>query len=238
VRTWAIVVAGGSGERFGREGGKQLAEASGRPILAIGVDAFQAARSIEGIVLVVHPERVDEYRAACIDPQRPGKVRQVVAGGETRQRSMAAGLAAVPIEVEAVAVHDGARPLIPADVVDRAVAALDVDPGLAAVVVGHPVHDTLKIVGDDGVTVIGTSDRSHLWVAQTPQVLRATALRAALAAADEDGFTGTDDASLLERAGGVVRMVLGPRTNLKVTVPEDLRVVEALLSDQGRDAGS
>jgi 2-C-methyl-D-erythritol 4-phosphate cytidylyltransferase len=236
VRTWAVIVAGGSGERFGRHGGKQLAEASGRPILAIALDAFQAAKAIEAVVLVVHPERVDEYGAACVDAGNPGKVRKVVAGGATRQSSVAAGLAAVPIDVDAVAVHDGARPLVSAAVVDSAVAALAADPALAAVVVGHPVHDTLKRVADDGVTVVGTTDRSRLWVAQTPQVLRTDALRAALAAADADGFTGTDDASLVERSGGVVRMVIGPRTNIKVTVPEDLRIVSALLADRGRDA--
>jgi 2-C-methyl-D-erythritol 4-phosphate cytidylyltransferase len=233
VRTWAIIVAGGLGRRFGREGGKQLAEASGRPLLAITLEAFEAASSIEGVVLVVHPDRVEEYRAACIGPAPPGKVVAVVAGGQTRQRSVAAGLAEVPAGIDAVAVHDGARPLVPVDVIDGAVAVLAADPMLAGVVVGHPVHDTLKIVGDDGVTVVGTQDRSRLWVAQTPQVLRVEALRGALSAAEADGFTGTDDASLVERAGGVVRMVLGPRTNLKVTVPEDLRVVEALLPDVG-----
>jgi 2-C-methyl-D-erythritol 4-phosphate cytidylyltransferase len=235
VKTWAIIVGGGSGERFGREGGKQLAEASGRPILAIALAAFEAAPSIEAVVLVVHPERVEEYRAACVDPLRPGKVARVVAGGSTRQRSVASGLAAVPSDVEAVAVHDGARPLVSAIVIENAVSVLESASDLAAVVVGHPVHDTLKLVGDDGFTVVGTADRSHMWAAQTPQVLRAKGFRAALSAAEAEGFTGTDDASLVERVGGMVRMVLGPRTNLKVTVPEDLRIVAALLSEDEGD---
>ncbi len=229
MSVWAVIVAGGTGERFGRKGGKQLAEAAGRPIVDIALEAFEAAVSIDGVVLVCAPGREAEYRSACLTAAEGGKVTDVVGGGETRQDSVAAGIAAVPDSALLIAVHDGARPLVPPSAIDEAVAALLAHPDVDCVVVGHPVYDTLKEVGPDGRTVLRTVDRGRLWVAQTPQVLRAEPFRAALANAARDGFLGTDDASLVEHAGGVVMMLAGPRTNLKVTVPEDLTVVEAVL---------
>ncbi len=226
---WAVIVAGGTGERFGRPGGKQLAEAGGRPILDITLEAFEAAATVDGIVLVCAPGREAEYREACATAGAGSKVSEVVAGGESRQDSVAAGLAAVPGHVEIVAVHDGARPLVPPSAIDEAIDALISHPEADAVVMGHPVYDTLKKVAADGATVEATVDRDLLWVAQTPQVVRAPAFRAALARASEDHFAGTDDASLIEHAGGLVRMVAGPRSNLKVTVAEDLAVVDAVL---------
>jgi 2-C-methyl-D-erythritol 4-phosphate cytidylyltransferase len=105
-------------------------------------------------------------------------------------------------------------------------------------VVGHPVFDTLKRVGDSGTEVVGTVDRSTLWVAQTPQVFTVAVLREALASAAREAFVGTDDASLVERIGGTVRMLAGPRSNLKVTVPEDMVVVDAVLRARHGTRGS
>ena len=228
MSAWAVIVAGGSGERFGREGGKQLAEAAGRPLLAVTLEAFELAPSVTGVVLVCHPQRLDEYRAACGVGEGLSKVATVVPGGASRQASMAAGLAAVPVEAEVVLVHDGARPLVTPGLIEDAIAALRSAPGLAGVVVGPPVYDTLKTVGPRA-EVLGTPDRSAMWVAQTPQVFRAEALRQALGSVAPGEPAATDDASLVERAGGRVRMFEGPRTNIKVTVPEDLAVVDALL---------
>lgn len=220
----AIIVAGGVGERFGRAGGKQLATVVGAPVLAHTLSAFEAASQIDDIIVVVHPERVAEY-ASRIDGF--DKVSGIVAGGDTRQESVAAGLEVLSAEAEVVVVHDGARPLVTPDVIDAAVLALR-EGGVDGVVVGHPAYDTIKRVGPDGA-VIATEDRSTLWVAQTPQVFRSATMRVAYAAAEEEGFLGTDDASLVERTGGCVMMLLGPRDNLKVTVPEDLLVVERIL---------
>jgi 2-C-methyl-D-erythritol 4-phosphate cytidylyltransferase len=102
-------------------------------------------------------------------------------------------------------------------------------------VVGHPSYDTLKHVDDSG-RITGTLDRSVIWAAQTPQVFRAPVLRAAYARAHTEGFAGTDDASLIEHAGGAVRMLAGPRDNLKITVPEDLAVVERTLKARAEGA--
>lgn len=224
----AIIVAGGTGERFGSAAGKQLAEAAGRPLLSWSVAAFERCSSVDAIIVVAHPDRLEEYAAAV----HGDKLLGVVAGGETRQDSVANGLAAIPGGADVVAVHDGARPLVVPETIASAVALLGEDGDLDGAVVGHPMFDTVKRTTPDG-TVIGTLDRSDLWVVQTPQVFRARVLRDAYARASAEGFSGTDDASLVEHAGGRVRMVTGPRENIKVTVAGDLAVVEAVLRARG-----
>jgi 2-C-methyl-D-erythritol 4-phosphate cytidylyltransferase len=210
----AIVVAGGTGERIGIEGGKQLATVAGAPVLTHTLRAFETCERVDAIVVVVHPDRLDEYRAEAIDPYGISKVIAVVAGGETRQRSVAAGLAALPADATIVAVHDGARPLVTPDIIASAILALASDSAVDGVVVGHPSYDTLKRVDASGV-VIGTLDRRECWIAQTPQVFRADAVKRAYHRAEAEGRTGTDDASLVEAVGGAVRMVAGSRENIK-----------------------
>jgi 2-C-methyl-D-erythritol 4-phosphate cytidylyltransferase len=228
----AVVVAGGTGERFGLSAGKQLAVLAGAPVVVHALRAIERAATIDAVVLVCHPDRVEEYREAAVVRSGVRKVVAVVPGGSTRRRSVAAGLAAVPPDAEFVVVHDGARPLLTPGLVDAALEALEARPEAAGAVVGHPAYDTIKEVGP-ALEVERTPDRASLWVAQTPQAFRAAPLRAAHAAAEADGFEGTDDASLVERIGGVVFMVEGPRWNVKVTLPEDLAVVEALLREGG-----
>lgn len=225
----ALIAAGGTGERFGREAGKQLVDVAGRPVLAHAVSAFALAASISEIVLVCHPERVAEYGAA-VAAYVGDKPLRVVAGGATRQESVAAGLAAVSAGCEFVAVHDGARPLITCEVIDRMVGELAGDPTIDGLIIGHPAYDTLKEV--EGRVIVGTPDRARFWVVQTPQVFRTTALREAHAAADP-AQVATDDAALVERAGGHLRVFEGPRDNIKVTVAEDLAIAEALLATRG-----
>ena len=234
--TAAIVVAGGSGERLGLSGGKQLAPVAGLPVLSWTLKALAASPGIDLIVLVTHPDRVGEYRAVAVEPLGLSVPVVYAAGGSSRQESVAAGLATVPDTVTTVLVQDGARPLLTPELVNRALAALSADPGAAGAVVGHPAVDTLKLA-EDGV-VRSTPDRSQYWAVQTPQVFRAAELRRAYSQAAEEGFVGTDDSSLVEHMGGRVLLVEGPRDNLKVTVPEDLAIVEALLKapEGGDDA--
>lgn len=229
----AIIVAGGSGERLGLPGGKQLARVAGLPVLAHTLRAFDACDEVDAVVVVAHPERTEEYRAEAVGPAS-GKILAVVAGGETRQASVVCGLRVVPADVDIIVVHDGARPLVTPAVISAAVSALLADPALDGVVVGHPSYDTLKIVDEDA-RVVGTADRRVFWSAQTPQVFRADVLREAYERAESLGIEGTDDAAIVEAAGGRVAMVPGPRDNVKVTVPEDLRVVERALAG-GRSA--
>jgi len=219
---WAVVVAGGSGSRFGRP--KQFLELAGRPVIAWSV---AAARTVaDGVVVVVPVE------AAGGDPTGPGRPAAaddgrwgadvVVPGGATRAASVRAGLAAVPGDAGVVLVHDAARPLAPpalwAAVLDALAAG-----GADGVIPVLPVTDTLKRVGDG--TVEATVDREGLVSVQTPQAFVAATLRAAHA----DGAEATDDAGLLEGLGATVRTVAGDPRNLKLTHPEDLALARALL---------
>lgn len=200
---WTVVVAGGRGTRFGRP--KQLADLDGRPVLVHAVAA--AARASEGVVVVLPADLLQEVEGAAV----------VVPGGDTRSASVRAGLAAVPATCEVVLVHDAARPLATDALFQRVVEA--VRAGADAVVPAVPVTDTIRRVGG------GVVDRSELVAVQTPQGFRAEALRHAHAADAE----ATDDASLVEAAGGRVVVVEGEPHNLKITQPEDLLVARALL---------
>ena len=231
-----IVVAGGTGSRLGRDEGKQALIVAGLPLVTHALRAFEASSAIEEVVLVAHPDRVDEYRSTAVEGRDVPKVVTVVPGGETRQDSVAAGLGAVTPSATIVAVHDGARPLVTADVITSAVSVLERDEGLDGVVVGHPAVDTAKSVDDEGL-ITATPDRSSLWSAQTPQVFRIDILREAYARAHSDGFLGTDDAALVSRVGGRVAMLEGPRDNIKVTVPEDLAFVEWMLERRSAREG-
>jgi 2-C-methyl-D-erythritol 4-phosphate cytidylyltransferase len=147
-------------------------------------------------------------------------------GGQTRQESVSRGLELV--RAEGVVVHDAARPFVEAALVRDVIAALqDADAVVAAV----PMDETLKraTVDEAPVTVRETVDRSDLWRAQTPAAFKTDVLRAAHERAHDEGFIGTDESSLVERYGGVVRVVLGTRSNLKVTFPEDFAVAEAMM---------
>ncbi len=228
----ALIVAGGTGSRFGAVSGKQMVDVDGMPLLAHTVASFDAARSVSSIVLVCHPDRVQEYEEAIRSSLDLGTSLTTVAGGETRRDSVSAGLAALPEDSEAVVVHDGARPLVTADLIDAAVRAFLEDPALDGLVVGHPVYDTLKRVRDGDV--FDTPDRSEYWVASTPQIFRTATLIQAYEHARDNGVEGTDDASFVEATGGRVRMFEGPRANMKVTVAEDIATVRALLADRRR----
>ena len=233
----AVIVAGGSGQRFGRDGGKQLAPVEGRPLLSYTLCAFEACDAVDAIVLVCHPDQVEECRRDAVEATGATKVVAVVPGGPTRRISVAAGLAAVPPDCDVVAVHDGARAMIEAPTIRAAIEALVGNDDVDGVVVGHPALDTVKSVDAAG-RVQATLDRSTLWIAQTPQVFRCDTLRRAHARAEEDAFEGTDDASLVERDGGRVMMLEGPRWNFKVTMPEDLAVAAWLIAHRLEGGGT
>jgi 2-C-methyl-D-erythritol 4-phosphate cytidylyltransferase len=209
VEIWAIVVAAGSSTRFGRP--KQFADLAGRPVLHWSVEAARAAC---GGVVVVLP-------AADAAVEVPG-ADAVQVGGLTRSDSVRAGLAAVPAAAEIIVVHDAARPLAPPALWSAVVA--EIKGGADAAIPGVAVTDTIKRVSATGV--IETLDRSQLVAVQTPQAFRASALRAAHAGAAH----ATDDAALIEAAGGRVVVVAGNPDNIKLTGPGDLEVLALLLT--------
>ena len=229
-KTAAIILAGGTGERFGKEGGKQLVEIGGKPILTWSVEAFDAVGDIGLIVIVCLAERQGEYLSKAVDPFSFATPIVVAAAGSTRQESAFSGLELVPEEFEYVVMHDGARPLISADLIAHTIATLKGNIDADGAVVAHPAIDTLKVV-ENGV-IVGTPDRSVFWNAQTPQVFRAGIYRRAHASALSDGFVGTDDSSLIERLGGRVLVVEGKRDNIKLTVPEDYLMLVAAVRER------
>lgn len=229
-KTAAIILAGGTGERFGKEGGKQLVEIGGKPILTWSVEAFDAVGDIGLIVIVCPAERQGESLSKAVDPFSFATPIVVAAAGSTRQESAFSGLELVPEEFEYVVMHDGARPLISADLIAHTIATLKGNIDADGAVVAHPAIDTLKVV-ENGV-IVGTPDRSVFWNAQTPQVFRAGIYRRAHASALSDGFVGTDDSSLIERLGGRVLVVEGKRDNIKLTVPEDYLMLVAAVRER------
>jgi 2-C-methyl-D-erythritol 4-phosphate cytidylyltransferase/2-C-methyl-D-erythritol 2,4-cyclodiphosphate synthase len=231
-RADVVVVAAGSSRRMAGED-KLLAPIGGRPLLAWTLRAILAAPCVDRVVLVTSPDRVSAWRAA---PWLPARVADVVAGGSTRQRSVAAGVRRLEVldpggRDRPVLVHDGARPLVSPALV-AAVAAAVARYGAALPVV--PVAETLKEVG--GGRVLGTVDRTALAAAQTPQGARRGLLLDAWAAFPPDGDREfTDEAALLEACRIPVHAIPGEPANLKVTLPDDLRRVEqALAPEPGR----
>jgi 2-C-methyl-D-erythritol 4-phosphate cytidylyltransferase len=213
---WAIVVAGGSGRRFG--GPKQYLPLAGRPVAAWSV---AAARTVaDGVVLVV-PAGQGEAGSGRPDPQTMG-ADLVVPGGDTRSGSVRAGLAAVPGEASIILVHDAARPLATGELFASVVEAVR-SPGVDGAIPVLPVADTLKRVADGRVEQ--GVDREGLVTVQTPQAFEAATLRTA----HRGGAEATDDAAMVEALGATVRTVEGEPYNLKLTRPEDLVLAEALL---------
>jgi 2-C-methyl-D-erythritol 4-phosphate cytidylyltransferase / 2-C-methyl-D-erythritol 2,4-cyclodiphosphate synthase len=219
----AIIPAGGSGSRMGLELPKQFCPLAGVPILIHTLRSFEQS-PVDEVIVVVPAEYLDSTRE-LIDRFAILKVRSVISGGRLRQDSVRAGLAAVARSTHLVVVHDGARPLVSPDLIRN---CIEVAGRHGAAMAAIPVKDTLKDVAADH-RVIRTVDRQGLWQAQTPQAARVDLLRQAFAAAAAVGFTGTDEASLLEQIGISVRVVEGAERNFKITRPEDLEMAEALL---------
>jgi 2-C-methyl-D-erythritol 4-phosphate cytidylyltransferase len=219
----AVVPAAGRGERLGGGEAKALLPLGGRPMLAHSVGTLATGR-VDLVVVAAPPGRVDEVAALLADGHEGAELR-VVEGGTTRTASVRRCLAVLPASVQVVLVHDAARPLVPAALVDRVVAA--VEGGAEAVVPGQPVAHTVKQVDPPGA-VVATLDRTALRSVQTPQGFRRTVLDAAYGGPAD--MVATDDAGLVELAGGRVVVVPGAEEAFKVTRPLDLVLAEALLA--------
>lgn len=220
MKVWVVVTAAGSSRRMGG-GNKLMRTVAGRPLLVHTLAYFEQHPRVDGVVVSAPPDQVDNYRA-LFEEHGLVRVGAVVAGGAERQDSIRHALAALRAAPEdAVAIHDGARPCLAPDLLDRLLAALD---GVAGSLPMVAVKDTIKRVDEQGV-VVNTLRRSELFAAQTPQVFRYAAIAEAHRRAHQEGYLGTDDCSLIEYFGGTVRMVQGDYANVKVTTPEDMEMV-------------
>jgi 2-C-methyl-D-erythritol 4-phosphate cytidylyltransferase len=219
----AVIVAAGSASRM--EGiDKALALLGGEPVILQTVKVFQKSSAIEEIVIVTRQDLLEKIAQLTMPYE---KVKAVVLGGADRTQSVMCGLAALSEKVELAAIHDGARPLITPELIEKTVSAADFH-GAAAPAIA--VKDTIKNVQNHWV--YGTPDRNSLRAVQTPQVFYLPDLRTALTQAVKDGAAITDDCSALERMGIPVYLVDGQESNLKITTPMDLKVAELLWEER------
>ena len=222
-RCGAVIVAAGSASRMGGID-KVMAPIHGEPMIVHSVRAFQNCDAIKEIIVVTRPDLIAPIMDLC---QEFDKVQAVVVGGANRPESVTIGLSALSDKVKLAAIHDGARPLISFEVIDRTVRAAN---SYGAAAPGVPVKDTVKTVM--GGIVKNTPDRSLLKAIQTPQVFDIDLIRVALEKADKDLAPITDDCSAVELMGMSVRIVEGDERNIKVTTPLDLKLAEMLLEEK------
>ncbi len=218
-----IVAAGGSSRMNGTD--KILASLCGVPLFIHSLLAFEGADCINEIILVVKKENVSHF-SNVVKNYSIKKLTSVIAGGDTRQQSVTCGVNAAIKSADFFAIHDGARPLVTSDIINRVVSDA-VNHGAATAAM--PVKDTIKISNDNGF-ISSTPERSELYICQTPQVFSADIYREGLSFAQKHGMTYTDDCQLVEAMDKPVYLSLGSYENIKVTTPEDLIVADAILT--------
>lgn len=225
----AIIVAAGGSTRMGTPGSKQFIALSGKTVIERTLNTFQRCSIINEIVVVCREQDCERIREIA-DANAFSKVSAVVKGGDSRAHSVKNGISAASPRAEYYAIHDGARPLVTVEEIERVVnAAFDT----GAATLGTAVTDTIKIVDQNDIIEI-TPPRSQLRAVQTPQVFEAELYSFALEGSDKlDGFT--DDCSLIEKMGGEVKIVDGSKENIKLTTPVDIIIAESILNARGED---
>jgi 2-C-methyl-D-erythritol 4-phosphate cytidylyltransferase len=224
----ALIPAAGMGKRMGASINKQYLQLDGVPIVARTIAIFEASPLIDSIYLVIPAEEIPYCREFVVEAGGFCKVAAIIPGGRERQNSVMNGLRAMQATTsddDVVLIHDGVRPFISAELIAESIETARSNSGALVAV---PCKDTIKTVRD-GI-VIDTPHREALWQAQTPQTFRFGTIFNAHTAAEHDSYIGTDDASLVERLGGRVRIVRGDYRNIKITTPEDLILAGALHS--------
>lgn len=219
----AIIVAAGSGSRFGSDIPKQFLELNGKPVIVHTLERFQAAPSVDSIILVLAEDQIDDFDKSVV-----AKLDGVIAGGMSRSSSVLNGLNAVSGETDIVAVHDGARPLVSVDEIERTIAKAKAT-GAACLVA--PVTDTIKSISGDEIAA--TLDRDKMRRALTPQVFSIDVLRRAFELADANE-KATDECYIVEKLGYPIAIVEGSSRNIKITHSEDLALAAALLDEELR----
>jgi len=214
-----IVAAAGVGKRMGLTYPKQFLEIDGKPIFIKILEVIEKNRRVTGIIVVTNKEYISEVKNMC-KTFKITKVMDVVSGGKERQDSIYNALQKIP-KNSIIGIQDGVRPFIKDRYIENSYMKLMEEMNLDGVVVGIPVKDTIKVVNSES-KVVETPKRETLFAAQTPQVFRGEILHRSYEQALKQKFLGTDDSSLVEKAGGTVEIILGSYKNIKITTPEDL----------------
>lgn len=222
----AVIVAAGTSKRMNDGADKLYVHLSGRPLLAWTISRFESTEIIDEIIVVAREDEVAKVKEMT-KSEGFAKVSSVVKGGEYRQQSTRNGLNAISNDSKVVLIHDGARPLIRTSDIKRIVESAE---EYGAALLAVPSKDTVKEVRNGMVTQ--TLPRETVWLAQTPQGFRKELLQEAFSSAEEEGYIGTDEASLVERIGKDVAIVEGHSSNIKVTVTSDIGVAQSLLEKE------
>ncbi|MBW2487584.1 MAG: 2-C-methyl-D-erythritol 4-phosphate cytidylyltransferase [Deltaproteobacteria bacterium] len=228
-RVYAIIVAAGRGLRMQDSKRKQFTVLEGKPILAHTLTAFNRCDAITRIIVVLPAKDLEFCRQEILPAAGVKKKTELVVGGARRQDSVYNGLKAIKNDDGLVLIHDGVRPFVRQE---HLRACIEGAHKQGACILGVPASDTVKQVNAQNV-IVQTRPRNTLWLAQTPQAFEIKLIKKAHASAKQDGFIGTDDASLVERLGAAVKMIPGSRCNIKITRPEDLKLARALLRTGG-----
>ena len=231
--TYAIIVAAGKGMRMRDAMPKQYLALEGKPILARTLTAFKRCEQIDEIIVALPAEDIEFCRteiipAACLD-----KETRLIVGGARRQDSVYNSLETIETDDGIALIHDGVRPFVRQE---HLLACIKGAHSHGACILGTPAFDTVKQVNAKN-EIVQTHQRDTLWLAQTPQAFQLQLIKKAHRAAKQDGFTGTDDASLVERLGAAVKIIPGSRSNIKITNQEDLQLARALLQLSASDKG-
>ena len=225
LKTAAIIVAAGKGERFGGGVKKQFQLLSGKPVIAHSTECFEKSDSVGEIVLVVPEDSVDYCRKEIVEEFGFKKVTKVIPGGQERQDSVEKGLNSVSQDVDLVLIHDGVRPFITGRMIE---AVIKEAARSGAAIIAMPAKDTIKKTSPEGF-IENTIPRESIWLAQTPQAFRYDVLKKAYVKIKGRASKFTDESSLVEECGVRVKLVKGSGINIKITTEEDLILGELIL---------
>lgn len=222
-----IIAAAGMGNRMQSNVNKQFIYINNKPVLAHTIEKFEKCRYVDEIIVVSKESEINYCKRQIVKRYKFNKVTKIVRGGKERQDSVYNGILALDRRTDIVISHDGARPFVSnKNIVDSIEGVAE----YGACVIGTPVKDTIKIIGEDK-NVDSTPKREMIWAAQTPQSFTKEIIMKAYREAIDDNFVGTDDSMLVERLGIYVKMIRGSYENIKITTPEDIIIAEAILKD-------
>jgi len=233
----SIITAAGKGTRLKSDISKQFIKIYGKPILAHTINSFENCPAIDAIFVVVPKDYADFCRDEIINKYKFSKVQKIVAGGQTRQQSVYNALKLLPEKCSLVSVHDGVRPLISSLEISNLIESLlkfnKEDDKIKGIITAAPAYETVKRINSDS-SIDCTIDRSHICMAQTPQIFFCDTLLEAYKSAMEQGYCGTDDASLVERLGWKIKVAIAHQENIKITTPMDLFLAELIMHRNGK----